>query len=115
MTDTASAADAADGTAAEHVPLGWRIGVAVLFALLYGWFLFTAASTLIALPALYAEQSYEAYIPWLTLILGVVVPPLFYAAALVVGRGRMLSTRVLVFAAGLAATAAASFTLYVLG
>jgi hypothetical protein len=42
------------------------------------------------------------------------VPPLLFAAALLIGRRRMLSTRVLVLAAGLAATAATSFSLYVL-
>lgn len=95
--------------------LGWRVGVAALFAVLYGWFLFTATSTLIALPALYAAQGFAEYTPWVTLVLGVVLPPVLYAAALLLGRGRALSTRVLVFAAGLAATAATSFALYVLG
>lgn len=97
-----------------HVPLGWRIGVAVLFALLYGWFLFGAASNLVALPALYAAQGYAEYTPWLTLVLGVALPPVLFTAALLIGRRRMLSTRVLALAAGLAATAATSFSLYVL-
>jgi hypothetical protein len=99
----------------EIPPLGWRIAVAAVFALLYGWFLFTASSNLIALPALYAAQGYAEFTPWVPLVLGVVAPPLLYAAALVLGARRILSTRVLVFAAGLAATAATSLALYVFG
>lgn len=99
----------------EVPPLGWRIAAVVVFALLYGWFLFTAASNLIALPALYAAQGYAEFTPWVPLVLGVVAPPVLYAAALVLGTRRALSTRVLVFAAGLAATAATSFALYVFG
>lgn len=108
MTDTSL-------TAEELPQLGWRIAVAAVFAALYGWFLFTATSTLIALPPLYAAQGVAEFTPWVTLVLAVVVPPVFYVAALLLGRGRVLSTRVLVFAAGLAATAATSFVFYVLG
>ena len=64
---------------------------------------------------LYAAQGVAEFTPWVTLVLAVVVPPVFYVAALLLGRGRVLSTRVLVFAAGLAATAATSFVFYVLG
>ncbi|MFT4029855.1 MAG: hypothetical protein QM675_08260 [Protaetiibacter sp.] len=110
----ATSADAASADAAS-VPLGWRIGIIVLFAALYGWFLFAAVSNLVALPSLYASQGYAEYIPWAPLILGVVLPPVLYATALLIGRGRMLSPRVVAFAAGLAATAATSLTLYVLG
>ncbi len=96
------------------VPLAWRIVLAVVFAALYGWFLFAAASNLFALPALYAAQGYDEYIPWTTLVIGVIVPPAAYIAALVLGRGRVLSARVVVLAAGLAATAAVALSLYVL-
>ncbi|RQP11566.1 MAG: hypothetical protein EAS51_05485 [Microbacteriaceae bacterium] len=99
---------------AASVPLGWRIGVAVIFAALYGWFLFSAVSNLVALPALYTAQGFAEYIPWTPLVLGVIVPPVAYLAALLMGRGRALSARVVVFAAGLAATAAAALSLYVL-
>ena len=99
----------------EMPPLGWRIAVAAVFAVLYGWFLFTASSNLIALPALYTAQGYDDFIPWVPLVLGVVTPPLLYAGALLLGRRRVLSTRVLVFAAGLAAAAATSLALYVFG
>lgn len=102
-------------TPVEVPPLGWRIGVAALFAALYGWFLFRAVSNLVALPPFYEAQGYGAYIPWVQLVLGVVLPPVFYVAALLLGRGAALSSRVLVFAAGLAATAATSFALYALG
>jgi hypothetical protein len=99
----------------EVPPLGWRIALAALFAVLYGWFLFAAASNLVALPTLYIAQGYAAVIPWVPLVLGVVAPVVLYAAALLLGRRQVLSTRVLVFAAGLAATAATSLALYVFG
>jgi hypothetical protein len=99
----------------EVPPLGWRIALAALFAVLYGWFLFAAASNLVALPTLYIAQGYAAFIPWVPLVLGVVAPVVLYAAALLLGRRQVLSTRVLVFAAGLAATAATSLALYVFG
>lgn len=108
MTDTPLVPD-------EIPPLGWRVALAAIFALLYGWFLFTAMSTLIALPALYEAQGFAEYTPWVTLVLGVVLPSVLYAAALGLARHRVLSTRVLIFAAGLAATAATSFSLYALG
>jgi len=101
--------------AAASVPLGWRLAVAVIFAALHGWFLFAAASNLIALPPLYAAQGYAEYTPWTTLILGVVLPPVLFAGALLLGRRRVLSARVVLLAASLAATAATSLSLYVLG
>jgi hypothetical protein len=97
------------------VPLGWRIALAVIFAALHGWFLFAAISNLVALPPLYAAQGVAEYTPWTTLILGVVLPPVFYALGLLSGRRRALSARVVVFAASLAATAATALSLYVLG
>ena len=99
----------------EQPPLGWRVAVALVFAVLYGWFLFAASSNLIALPALYAAQGFAEFTPWVPLVLGVVVPPLLYVTSLLLGRRRVLSTRVLVLAAGLAATSATSLALYVFG
>lgn len=111
MTDETPAVDAETAPA----PLGWRIAVAVVFAVLSGWFLFGAVSNLVSLPPLYTAQGYAEYIPWTALVLGVVAPPVLYAAALLVSRGRILSTRVVVFAAALAATAATSLSLFVFG
>jgi hypothetical protein len=99
----------------EIPPLGWRIAVAAVFALLYGWFLFTASSNLIALPALYAAQGYAEFTPWVPLVLGVVAPPRLVGAALGGGGRRRRTPRVRVFAAGLAATAATSLALFVFG
>ena len=113
MTEPAIEPDVEPGPP-DAVPLGWRIAVAVVFAALYGWFLFAATSNLVALPTLYAAQGYAEYTPWATLIAGVVLPPVLYAVALLLGRRRMLSTRVVVLATGLAATAATSLSLYVL-
>ncbi|PZQ89790.1 MAG: hypothetical protein DI534_08370 [Leifsonia xyli] len=109
-TETTEETEVAPG----YVPLGWRIGLAVIFAALHGWFLFAAASSLIALPALYEAQGYAQYIPWFALVMGVVLPPVLFVGALLLGRRRALSTRVVVFAASLAATAATSLSLYVL-
>lgn len=100
-------------TEEQTIPLSWRIVLAVVFALLFGWFEFTAVSNLVALPQLYRAQGYAELVPWATLVVGAVVPPVLFVAALLLGRARALSTRVLVFAAGLAATAATALALYI--
>lgn len=86
--------------------------VALVFAALTGWFLFQAIGNLIGTPRAYENFGWADRVPWAILIAGVVLPVVFYVGALLVGRGRLLTERVLVFAAALAATAATSFSLY---
>ena len=98
-------------------PRAWSVGavvVAVLFAALHGWFLYQAITNLVYTPAAYENYGLADRIPWVLLIAGVALPVLLYATALWVGLWRELSTRVLLFAASLGATAATWFALYVL-
>ncbi|HWH26652.1 MAG TPA: hypothetical protein VNT53_08425 [Pseudolysinimonas sp.] len=78
--------------------------VAVLFALLYGYALWQAIANLIALPQVYEQFGIGAAVPWAVLIAGVLLPPVLFASAVLVGRGRPPVIRALVFAAGLGAT-----------
>ena len=76
--------------------------IAILFALFYGYALYDAISNLVVLPSFLAALGAEASTPWALLILGLVIPPVLYAAALLVGRGRPLFARALILIVGLA-------------
>lgn len=104
--DTAPAADRVSPLAATLV--------ALVFAALGGWFLYQAIGNLVNVPAAYEAFEWADRIPWAILIAGVALPVVLYVGALLVGRGRSLTERVIVFAAALAATAATSFSLYAL-
>lgn len=111
---TAEAADAAeelDGPAA--VGRASAILAVVVFLPLYGWFLYQAFGNLLNVPPTYAQHGLEDRIPWALLLAGVALPLLLLVGAALLGRGRSLTERVLVLAAGLAATAATSLSLYV--
>ncbi len=88
--------------------------IAIVFALLFGWFLYLALVNLLSVPPTYEAVGFGDRIPWALLVAGVALPALLYAAALWLGLRQSLTNRVLVFAAGLAATAATSFGLYAL-
>lgn len=87
------------------------IVVGAVFALLYSYGLFQALSNLVALPRIYETFGIDAAIPWWALVAGVAIPPLFFAAAVLIGRGRALVHRALVYAAGLGAANAAALSL----
>lgn len=78
------------------------IVLAVVFALLNGYPMFQAVSNLIALPGYYDQYGIGAFVPWWLLILGVVLVPVAYAAGQLLGRGRILTHRVLIAAVALA-------------
>ena len=78
------------------------IVVALLFAALHGWALFQGVANLVALPAYYEATGLGAFTPWWLLVLGVVAPVATYLAALLLGRGRILSHRVALLAVSLA-------------
>jgi len=99
---------------ASDAPRGWPVAaivLAVVFGLLYAWFLYQAIGNLINVPPAYDEYELGDRIPWAILIGGVVAPVMLFAGAAWVGVRRTLTDRVLLFAAGLAATAAISFSL----
>lgn len=101
-------------SAEEPVSRLGAVAVAVVFAALTGWFLYQAAGNLINTPVAYENFGWADRVPWALLVLGVVLPVVLYAGALVVVRRQPLTNRVLVFTAALAATAATYFSLYAL-
>jgi hypothetical protein len=89
--------------------------IAILFALLFAYDLWEAIGTAIALPASYEASGFDpATIPWWIVVLYVLVPPVTFALALVVGRRQSVAGRALVFAAALAVSAALSLGLIAL-
>jgi len=78
------------------------IVVTVVMAVLHVWALFQGISNLAAVPAFYAQTGLGEFTPWWLLVLGVVVPPATFTVAVLLGRGRSLSNRVLLLAVSLA-------------
>ena len=76
--------------------------IALLFAVLHLWALFQGVSNLIALPTFYAQFGFPQLTPWWLLIVGVAAPPLAFTAAMLLGRGRILSHRAVLLAVSLA-------------
>jgi len=106
--------DAATTPEPDERPHTWPISaivIAVVFGLLYAWFLYQAIGNLINVPPAYEEYQLGDRIPWAILIGGVAAPVLLFTGAAWLGVRRALTDRVLLFAAGLAATAAVSFSL----
>lgn len=85
------------------------IVVAALFGIFYAYDLWEAVSTLIALPVFYEAYGLDAsYVPWWLLWVGVLIPPVIYTLALVVGRGKGEFARALVLLVGLTLVAGLS-------
>ena len=82
--------------------------VPVVFAVLFAFALVMPVSDLLALPAVYEAYGIGGAVPWPLLVLAVVVPPVLYVAALLLGRGRTPFARALILTVALAA----SFALY---
>ena len=85
------------------------------FALLYAYDLWEAISTAIALPSSYEASGFDpATIPWWIVVLYVLLPPVTFALAIVVGRRQSVFGRALVLLVGLAVSAALSLGLIAL-
>lgn len=78
----------------------------LVFAVLFALTMLTPVSNLLELPRLYELLGLADAVPWGLLIAGVVVPPLCFAFALLLGRRRPLFDRALVLTAALAASSA---------
>lgn len=78
----------------------------LVFALLYAAILLTPVSNLLELPRFYELLGLADAVPWGLLVAGVVVPPLCFAVALLLGRRRPLFDRALLLAVGLGAASA---------
>lgn len=89
--------------------------VAGLFALLFAYDLWEAIGTAIALPASYELLGLDpATIPWWLLVIYILLPPVTFVLAILVGRRLTLGGRALVFLVALAVSAALSLGLIAL-
>ncbi len=84
------------------------IVIPLVFAVLFALALVTPVSDLVSLPPVYEFYGIGDSVPWPLLVLAVALPPVLYVAALLLGRGRIPTHRVLVFIVALAT----SFALY---
>lgn len=81
--------------------------VAILFGLVYAYYVWDAIRSLVELPGYYKDIGLtEADVPWWLLIVGLLVPLVVYAAAFLVGRRRSFVVQALIFFVGLTAVAA---------
>lgn len=104
MIENAIADDAAQ---ADRGGYGWlsRI-VAGLFGLLYAYSIWAAISNLVELPTLYRQLGLNTdHLPWWVLWIGVLVPIVVFAAAVLIGWRRTVIGKALIFFTGLAVTA----------
>ena len=83
--------------------------VVLLFAVLFALAEVTPVSNLVALPAFYEYYGIGDATPWALLVLGVAIPVVIYLGALLLGRGRPLFARSLIFIVALASTFALEF------
>ena len=90
-------------------------GVAALLSVVVGWFVFDGVSSLVGLPALYAQLGVDpARVPWVALWAGVVLPVALYTVAAVVARRQSLTRFTLALIVAIAATAAVRLSLIAL-
>ena len=79
------------------------VPLTLLMGVLHLWSLFQGVSNLLAVPGFYAQTGLADFTPWWLLVLGVVVPVVTFTAAVLLGRGRILSHRVVLLAVSLGA------------
>lgn len=112
--DDADVASGGEVNAVDAVDLPGRgavVGLAVVFALLYGYELYEAVGNFIQTPIVYAASGLEEATPWGFMAAWVAVPPVLYAAALLLGRGRPLFARAILLVIGLATANALAMSL----
>jgi len=114
MTDSSNVEPQKRVEPVETSPARARFGIpsaiiAVVFALLYAYDLFEAIANLVELPLVYDAYNLDAAsIPWWLLIAGVLLPPVVYALALLLGRRQTVFGRAVILLLGLAVVAALS-------
>lgn len=92
-----------------------HIGVLALLSALVGWFVFDGISSLVGLPALYAQLGVEPNrVPWVALWAGVVLPVALYVVAAIVARRQPLTRFTLVLIVAITAIAAVRLSLIAL-
>ena len=86
--------------------------VLTLFAPVFAWDVWEAVGNLIGLRPFYDALGIGDRVPWVLLWVGVIIPVVFYAVALVLARRReRWSERILLFVVGWASVAAASLSI----
>ena len=95
---------------ADKKPYGLiSIALAAAFALLYAYDLWEAVSTLVSLPAFYEAYGLDAsFVPWWLLWIGVLIPPVLFGLAFLVGRRQNAFGKALVYLVGLTIVAGLS-------
>lgn len=98
MTDAAPDATPAAGTAdAPRARFGAaRIAVTIVLGLLGAWFLFDAVSNLLAFPQQLEAFGVAERTPWVILWVSVILPPVIFALAVLVGRRQPVTRYTLV-------------------
>ena len=98
-----------DSRAARRGRFGWvSITVAVLFGILYVYYLWVALGNLIAFPDEVFTGAKLIAKPWALLIVNLLVPVLTYVAALLFGRTRNVFIKAVFFIIGLTIAAVVS-------
>lgn len=95
---------------AQRGRYGWLgLTVAGLFGVFYAYDLWEAIGNLVNLPTFYAAFGLDpARLPWWLLWVGVLVPPVVFGVAFLVGRRHSLAAKALVLLTGLGVVAALS-------
>ena len=110
-----NAALADDARAAKRGSLGWlSLTVAALFGLFFAYALWEAIENAIEVPKLYAQLEAVGLgageVPWLLICIGILIPPLAYGVAFILGLRRNAASKALIFAVALVAVAALSLS-----
>jgi hypothetical protein len=114
---TNSASGSTTLTNARATTTRWiSIAVAVVFGVIYAYYLWDAIRSMIELPAQYERVGLGSEnAPWTLLVAGVIVPVAVYVAALIAGARRNILARALIFLVGLGALACLSLAIIALG
>ena len=97
------------GTPAGRVRAAWPAwAVAIFFALFYSYALWAGIGNAIGVPqGVWANYHLGiSAVGWVLLVVGVLLSPVVFVACLLLGRGRGLVARVLIYAAGLCVVSA---------
>ncbi|MER3390643.1 MAG: hypothetical protein RJQ01_11515 [Microcella sp.] len=106
-----SESERARGAEPDRGSRGARVGIVLLLGFVVAWFTWDAVGNLVALPELLTQLGLAESIPWPALVLGVAMPVVAYAAAVVIGARLPLARLTLVLITSLAAVAATRLSL----
>ena len=96
-----------DNREASRGRYGWlSLIVAAIFGLFYAYDMWEAIGNMVNLPGFYDQLGIgSGSVPWWLLWIGVLIPPVVFVVAFVVGRTRNVGVKALVFLVGLAVSA----------